>query len=162
MSQNSWSQNSWSQNGSVQQAARSLLFPASSLSNRNSQPLLGVGRSALRASPGDSRSRALRIKSSSFSRKDRVGEDEGNDYYRFDLSRRSEVEIEVENREFFLGPSLTFRLQRSNGSTIKSRKVFGNNDETIERTLDRGTYYIRVSSGGESVPYRLEYDRSDD
>lgn len=143
-------------------AARSLLAESLVSPQQGATGWTAGSRSALRASPGDSRSRALRIKSSEFSRKDRVGEEEGNDYYRFDLSRRSEVEIEVENREFFLGPSLKFSLQRSNGSTIKSQKVFGGRDETINRTLDRGTYYIRVTSGGESVPYRLEYDRSDD
>lgn len=113
----------------------------------------------LRASPGDSRSSALRIKSSDFSRKDRVGEDEGDDYYRFQLSRRDEVRISVENREFFLGPSLRFRLQRSNGSTLESERVRGDDEETIRETLNSGTYYIRVSSDGESVPYRLRFRR---
>jgi hypothetical protein len=113
----------------------------------------------LRASPGDSRSQALRIKSSDFSRRDRVGEDEGDDYYRFDLNRRVEVRISVENREFFIGPSLKFRLQRSNGSTIESETVRGDDEDTIRKRLDSGTYYIRVSSNGESVPYRLRFRR---
>lgn len=113
----------------------------------------------MRAEPGDSRSSALRIKSSDFSRKDRVGDDEGDDYYRFDLSRRTEVRISVENREFFLGPSLKFRLQRSSGSTIESETVRGNDEDTIRKKLDSGTYYIRVSSEGESVPYRLRFRR---
>lgn len=118
--------------------------------------------SSLRAGPGNTRSTALRIKDRTFSRKDRVGEDEGNDYYRLDLPRRSKVKIFVENREFIFGPSLTFRLQRSSGSTIDSEKVTGLDEESIRKTLDKGTYYIRVSSGGESVPYRLKYERSDD
>jgi Bacterial pre-peptidase C-terminal domain len=119
----------------------------------------GSSSAVLRAEPGDSRSSALRINSSDFSRRDRVGEDEGDDYYRFDLGRRTEVRISVENREFFLGPSLRFRLQRSNGSTIEAENVRGNDEDTIRRRLDSGTYFIRVSSGGESVPYRLRFRR---
>ncbi len=135
-------------------------------SNRSSAPLSpqflrfsSRSSAGLRAAPGDSRSRALQIKSSDFSRRDRVGEDEGDDYYRFVLNRRDEVRISVENREFFLGPSLKFRLQRSNGSTIESETVRGNDEDTIRKTLSSGTYFIRVSSGGESVPYRLRFRR---
>ncbi len=117
--------------------------------------------SSFRASPGNNRSTALKIKDRKFSRKDRVGEEEGNDYYRFDLSRRSKVKISVQNGEFLFGPSVTFKLQRSSGSTIESEKVTGLSEDSIRKTLDSGIYYIRVSSGGESVPYRLKYERSD-
>ncbi len=135
-----------------------------SLSNRFDQAALtplkfsksSDGRT-LRAT-GDSRSDPFKIDGrSSYKRSDRVGEDEGNDYYRFKLSRKREIEISVENREFFLGPSLDFRLLKNNGGKIKSREVRGNNQEEIERTLSKGTYFIKVESGGESVPYRLRF-----
>jgi hypothetical protein len=107
---------------------------------------------------GDSRSDPFRIDNrNSYRRSDRVGDDEGKDFYRFQLSRRREVEISVRNREFFLGPSLDFKLLNNSGSTIKSRRVRGDNTREIERTLSAGTYFIKVESGGESVPYRLSF-----
>lgn len=116
--------------------------------------------SAFRAT-GDSRSNPFRIdSSSSYKRSERVGDDEENDYYRFKLSRKREVEISVENREFFLGPSLDFRLLNNSGGTIKSREVDGDDTEEIERTLNKGTYFIKVESDGESVPYRLRFKSS--
>lgn len=113
---------------------------------------------SLRAA-GDSRSDPFRIDSStSYKRSDRVGDDAGgDDYYRFKLSKKRDIEISVENDEFFLGPSLDFRLLNKNGGKIKSREVDGGDTEEIERTLGKGTYFIKVESGGESVPYRLKY-----
>jgi hypothetical protein len=112
---------------------------------------------ALRAT-GDSRSNPFKIDSkNSYRRSERVGDDEGNDFYRFKLSRRREVEISVFNKEFFIGPSLDFRLLNNSGGKIKSRKVRGSIIEEIERTLSKGTYFIKVESGGESVPYRLRF-----
>lgn len=104
----------------------------------------------------------FKINSSSFSRNDRVGKEEGSDTYRFELTRTSKVKISVENKEFFFGPSLDFKLLDSNGKKIKSREVDGLDSETIERTLNKGTYSIKVTSGGESVPYKLKYKRTND
>lgn len=107
---------------------------------------------------GDSRSDPFRINNrNSFRRSDRVGDDEGDNFYRFQLSRRRKIEISVENREFFLGPSLDFKLLNNSGGTIRSDEVDGDDTEEIERTLNRGTYFIKVESGGESVPYRLRF-----
>lgn len=100
--------------------------------------------------------------SSSFSRNDRVGDDEGTDTYRFELTRTSKVKISVENKEFIFGPSLDFKLLDSKGKKIKSREVDGLDSETIDRTLNKGTYSIRVESDGESVPYKLKYKRTND
>lgn len=133
--------------------------------SRGKDPLnplkLNKSSRALRAT-GDSRSNPFRINSSSYKRSERVGDDEGKDYYRFNLSGRREIEISVENREFFLGPSLDFRLLNNRGSKIKSREVNGGRTEEIERTLGKGTYYIKVESGGESVPYRLKFKSKSD
>ncbi|MBW4466562.1 MAG: PPC domain-containing protein [Pegethrix bostrychoides GSE-TBD4-15B] len=116
---------------------------------------------SLRASPGDSRSSALQIKKDSFDRKDRVGRDEDDDFYRFDLSKTRDIKITVQNREGIFGPDLKFRLLRSNGSQIKSREVQQTQDESISRELKKGTYYIKVESDGQSVPYRLRYKSSE-
>lgn len=109
---------------------------------------------------GDSRSDPFRIdNSNSYERSDRVGDDAGgDDFYRFRLSRKRDIEISVENEEFFLGPSLDFRLLNKNGNVIKSREVGGGDTDDIERTLGKGTYFIKVESDGESVPYELKYN----
>jgi hypothetical protein len=108
---------------------------------------------------GDSRSDPFRIdNTNSYERSDRVGDDAGgDDYYRFKLSKKRDIEISVENDEFFLGPSLDFRLLNKGGKVIKSREVDGGDTDEIERTLGKGTYFIKVESGGESVPYELKY-----
>lgn len=116
-------------------------------------------RSGLRAEPGDSLSNAYNITDSSFKESDRVGDNEGNDYYRFNLTGKSKIEIEVDNKEFFLGPSLDFRLLDKNGNKIQSVNVDGSEDGELNRTLGKGTYYIKIESGGESVPYELKFKR---
>jgi hypothetical protein len=128
------------------------------LTSLNQPP--GLQTDILRASPGDSRSSALNIKGDSFDRKDRVGRDEDDDFYRFDLSKTREIKITVENREGIFGPDLKFRLLKSNGSQITSREVQQTEDESVTRELKKGTYYIKVESDGESVPYRLRYKSS--
>lgn len=110
-------------------------------------------------STGNSRSNPFRIRSSSYSRSSRVGDRPGDKFFRFELSGTREVRISVRNREFFRDPSLEFRLQNNQGRTLRSREVDGGTRRTIERDLGRGTYFIRVESDGESVPFRLEFRR---
>jgi len=139
----------------LKQSTRQLNDNYSRLTLPSSQP-----GGLLRASPGDSRSSALKINSNSFDRKDRVGSKEDDDYYRFDLSKTRDIKITVENREGIFGPDLKFRLLKSNGSQITSREVQQTQDESISRELKKGTYYIKVESDGKSVPYRLRYKSS--
>lgn len=127
-------------------------------SSRGKDPLnplkLNKSSGALRAT-GDSRSDPFRINSSSYRRSERVGDNEGEDFYRFKLSGRREIEISVANGELFVG--LDFGLLSNRGSKIRSREVSGSRTEEIRRTLRRGTYFIKVESDGKSVPYRLEF-----
>lgn len=110
------------------------------------------------AGTGDSRSEPFKIDGkTSYSDKDRVGDDEGDKYYRFKLSQKREVKIEVENNESIFGPSLDFRLLDKNGNKIKSVNVDGNDEDDIKRELNKGTYYIKLESNGNSVPYELHY-----
>ncbi len=110
------------------------------------------------AGTGDSRSQPFKIDGkTSYSDSDRVGDDEGDKYYRFKLSKTREVKISVENNESIFGPSLDFRLLDKNGNKIKSLNVDGKDEEDIKRELNKGTYYIKVESNGESVPYELHY-----
>lgn len=108
-----------------------------------------------------SRSEATRITRSGFRDTNRVGRREDDPvYYRFTLRRSGRIDISIQNREAggffsFFTPSLQIRLERSNGRNIRSLTVEGGEFEHLARNLDRGTYYIRVTSGGESVPFRL-------
>lgn len=109
-----------------------------------------------------SKSSAIRIRRSGFQDSRRVGRRENDPrYYRFSLRRSGRVDISILNREFsgllgFSAPTLKVRLERSNGKVLNRRTVEGGELELISRRLDRNnTYYIRVSSSGRSVPYRL-------
>jgi len=109
-----------------------------------------------------SKSNAIRIRKSGFRDSRRVGRRENDPrYYRFSLRRSGRVDISIQNREAggfwaFFSPLLRVRLERSNGRVVSRRIVEGGEFERITRRLERGvTYYIRISSLGESVPYRL-------
>jgi hypothetical protein len=112
--------------------------------------------------PSASRSSAIRIRRSGFRDSRRVGRQENDPrYYRFSLRRAGRVEISIQNREAggfwsFFTPILRVRLERSNGNVLSRRIVEGGEFERITRRLERNkTYYIRISSSGDSVPYRL-------
>lgn len=109
-----------------------------------------------------SKSQAIRIRRSVFRDVRRVGRRENDPrYYRFSLRRSGRVDISVQNLEAggifgFSTPTAKVQLERSNGKTLSRRTVEGGEFEYINRRLDRNTtYYIRVSSSGQSVPYRL-------
>lgn len=109
-----------------------------------------------------SKSNAIRIRRSGFRDFRRVGRRENDpQYYRFSLRRSGRVDISIQNREFgglfgFSTPTVKVRLERSNGKALSRRTVEGGELELISRRLDRNTtYYIRVTSSGKSVPYRL-------
>lgn len=109
-----------------------------------------------------SRSNAIRIRKSGFRDSRRVGRREDDPrYYRFSLRRSGRIDISIQNREAggfwaFFTPLLRVRLERSDGRVLSRRIVEGGEFERITRRLERGkTYYIRITSVGESVPYRL-------
>ncbi|WP_416667644.1 hypothetical protein [Egbenema bharatensis] len=99
---------------------------------------------------------------SSFNRSDRVGDQEGRDYYQFKLRRSSRVRIKVTNREFVFGPSIEIRLEKRGSSDRIRRIALPLGTAVIDRRFSRGTYQLRVDSDGESVPYRLTYRRRSD
>lgn len=127
-----------------------------------SNSFLHSGDGTTELSQRASRSSAIRIRRSGFRDFRRVGRRENDPrYYRFSLRRSGRVDISVQNREFggifgFSTPTVKVRLERSNGRTLSRRTVEGGEFEFISRRLSRNTtYYIRVSSSGQSVPYRL-------
>ncbi|WP_143467482.1 hypothetical protein [Leptolyngbya ohadii] len=97
---------------------------------------------------------------SSYKRTDRIGDDEGRDFYEFKLNERSRIRIGVTNREFLFGPSLEIRLEKKGSSEKIRRTALGGATAVFDRRLSKGTYTLRVSSDGESVPYRLTYRRN--
>lgn len=99
---------------------------------------------------------------SSYERSERVGDREGRDYYQFKLNRSARVRITANNREFLFGPSLKIRLEKRGSSGRINRTAFPLGTALIDRRFSSGTYTLRVSSEGESVPYRLTYRRRSD
>ncbi|NER02894.1 MAG: hypothetical protein F6K17_09800, partial [Okeania sp. SIO3C4] len=65
-----------------------------------------------------------------------VGETDRNDYYRFTLDNRSEIDLELDD----LSANANLQLLRNNGSVIRTSRRGGSNEESISQTLDAGTY----------------------
>lgn len=99
---------------------------------------------------------------SSFKNSDRVGDRKGQDFYQFKLSRFSRVQIRVTNREFLFGPSVKVQLEKRSSSSRITRFALPGGTALIDRRFSSGTYTLRISSEGESVPYRLTYRRQNE
>lgn len=97
---------------------------------------------------------------SSYSKRNRVGNDEGKDFFNFKLNGRSRVRIGVTNQEFLFGPRLEIQLEKKGSSERLRRTAIGGGTAAFDRRLSRGTYTLRVSSNGESVSYRLTYRKN--
>ncbi|MBI4783167.1 MAG: T9SS type A sorting domain-containing protein [Oscillatoriophycideae cyanobacterium NC_groundwater_1537_Pr4_S-0.65um_50_18] len=105
------------------------------------------------------RSQAIRITRSRFQDSGRVGTREDDPiFYRFTLNTRTQVRVSAKNKEAggifsALVPELQIVLERSNGRRIRKQSAEGGEVESITARLDRGTYFVRITSGGQSVPY---------
>lgn len=71
---------------------------------------------------------------------DWVGKGDKNDYYSFNVSSRSSLNLIVDG----LSADANLQLLNSNGSVIAGSYNRKKKAETISATLDAGTYYIRV------------------
>jgi len=81
-----------------------------------------------------------------------VGTTDTNDYYRFSLSRSSRFRLSMTGMD----ADADVQLLDSSGSTIEGSYGEGSLSEEIERTLEAGTYYVRVYPySGNSTDYRL-------
>lgn len=86
---------------------------------------------------------------------DYAGTDDQNDYYKFTISQRSSVRIDMTN----LNADIDVRLMNANQSILASSTRGGSNSELINVTLDAGTYYIHVYPwGSASSQYTLSLD----
>lgn len=82
---------------------------------------------------------------------DFVGSADRDDYYRFDLTDRSRFELSLEG----LSADADVSLLNSQGSTLASSTRGGNASESINRTLDGGTYFARIYRYSGDTNYRL-------
>jgi ELWxxDGT repeat protein len=75
-----------------------------------------------------------------------------NDYYRFDLASSALIDLTLTPET----ADADVRLLNSTGGTIVSSSQAGINPDTIRRSLNAGTYYIRVFPfGGAATNYEL-------
>lgn len=73
-----------------------------------------------------------------------IGDQDGNDYYRFQLSRNSQFYLSLSDATQPLG----VELLNSNGQKIEGAVAgFGNNFASLQKTLTAGTYYVRIYPG---------------
>ncbi|HIK05310.1 MAG TPA: pre-peptidase C-terminal domain-containing protein [Trichormus sp. M33_DOE_039] len=83
--------------------------------------------------------------------RDFVGNLDTNDYYRFTLNGSSEVTIDLSIVSSYLDPQLVnadLQLLNSVGTQIAISNQTGNSNESINTTLNAGTYFIRVFNSG--------------
>lgn len=72
--------------------------------------------------------------------RDRVGGTDTDDYFRFNVDRASLVKLDLGN----LNANLNLQLLDSTGAVIQSSTLGDLAAETISRTLNAGTYFLRV------------------
>ena len=76
------------------------------------------------------------------------------DYRRFTLTETRTMRFELRN----LSANADLRLEYAAGGSIQGSTLAGTSDETIVRTLNAGTYFIRVDArDAGSVRYQLRY-----
>ena len=77
------------------------------------------------------------------------------DGYRFSLDRRRNMRFSLTE----LSADADLRLYRSNGSFVDLSNNSGRIDDVIDRTLDAGTYYLRVDAftPNQTISYRLNF-----
>ena len=83
--------------------------------------------------------------------------DNSNDYYRFTLSSRRTIRLELRN----LTGNADLYLESGSGFRIRSSRTFGNGDESIVHRLGAGTYYIRINTlySAAAIEFQLRYRR---
>lgn len=103
---------------------------------------------------GNSRksARAIAVDYNSSIYTDWVGGADKDDYYRFKLSTTSDFNLALNG----LSADADVQLQNVNGDIIANSVNVGIKNESITRTLDTGTYYVRVYSyNGSETFYNL-------
>lgn len=76
---------------------------------------------------------------------DYVGSSDTNDYYRFSVNDISSLSLKLNN----LGANADIQLLDRDGNLLQESSNTGNTAESLNRTLDAGTYYVRVLPNAE-------------
>jgi Ca2+-binding RTX toxin-like protein/pimeloyl-ACP methyl ester carboxylesterase len=89
-----------------------------------------------------------------FTANDFVGTVDPNDFYRFTLNQRSNFNLTLDG----LSEDANVELLNSSGGSITTSNYWGTTPDSITRTLDAGTYYIRVyqGRGAANTNYKLD------
>jgi len=99
-----------------------------------------------------STARSITVDSTTSTFSDFVGTTDTNDYYRFTLYSRSTLNLLLNG----LSANADLQLLDNNGIAIEKSSSSGTSAEAIARTLDAGTYYIRVyPNGSANTNYNL-------
>lgn len=100
--------------------------------------------------------RNVGILTGSRSFQDFVGNNDTNDYYRFDLTQNSNFNLTLNN----LSADADVQLLNSSGGVITSSTLGGSVAESINRQLTAGTYYVRVYPYSGNTNYNLALSAS--
>jgi len=82
---------------------------------------------------------------------DFVGSGDTNDYYRFDLSQTSNFNLSLTG----LSADADVQLLNSSGGLVQRSDSSGTSNESISRSLNGGTYYVRVYQYSGNTNYNL-------
>lgn len=83
----------------------------------------------------------------------KLGDDDGSDYFRFELSETGSVNLALSK----LRNDANLRLFSSSGAELTRATNDGSSSRSIKQQLNAGTYFIGVSAGSSSTTkYRLE------
>lgn len=95
---------------------------------------------------GNTRNQARNVSLSSggkYKFSDAIGGRDSNDYYRLRLRRSSDLNVSLTR----LGANANLELLTSSGRVLQRSAKSGTRSESIRKTLDPGTYYLRVYPG---------------
>ena len=105
------------------------------------------------AIPADNLARKIVVGSSTGSYSDAISSSNNiDDFYKFSLGARNDFNLSLGG----MNADAKVELLDSRGNTIATSNNLGSASESINRTLEHGTYYVRVSSAnGGDTPYNL-------
>lgn len=115
---------------------------------------VSAASSPVTTDPGNTLGSALDLGSLSktpTTRSDFVGSSDRNDYYRFSVSQAINFKLTLSG----LSANAGVQLLGSNGSVLNTSNRAGTANEIINRTLNPGTYYVRVYQSTGNTNYTL-------
>jgi Bacterial pre-peptidase C-terminal domain len=83
--------------------------------------------------------------------RDAVGKNDKVDFYQFSLSGRQEISLKLQSSRT---SDANVSLLDSNGKAIGNASRFNNRTKQIKKTLETGTYFIRIRSAGSNSRVR--------